>query len=186
MLSEVLLLCFEFFKTGLFAIGGGLATIPFLYDIADRMSWFTRYDVAMFIAISEATPGPVGINMATYAGYKVFGIFGGILSTLSLVAPSIIIILIIAKFLKEFDKNKFVVGALYSLKAVVIALFILALWNVYSVTLVTPTDAGMTFHPIEIISFAVMLFLAIKFKKLNPLIWIGVGAVIGIIFSLGT
>ena len=183
-MSELFSLVFEFFKTGLFAIGGGMATIPFLYDIADRFDWFSHEDVTTFIAISESTPGPVGVNMATYGGFKAFGVPGGLVSTLSLVAPSVIVILIVAKFLKEFDKNKFVNGALYGLKAVVIALFILALWNVYAVTLFNLEGSVVSFNKVEIFFFAVMLLFAIKFKKINPILWIVIGAVIGLVFSL--
>ena len=92
---------YEFFKTGLFSVGGGLATLPFLYEMSDKTGWFSHADIADMIAISESTPGAIGINMSTYAGFKTAGIPGGILATLSLAAPSVIIILIIAKFLKE-------------------------------------------------------------------------------------
>ena len=95
----LLRLMFEFFKTGLFAVGGGLATLPFLYEISDKTGWFSHADIADMIAISESTPGAIGINMSTYAGFKTAGVPGGILATLSLAAPSLIIILIIAKFL---------------------------------------------------------------------------------------
>ena len=66
----------EFFKAGLFAVGGGLATLPFLYDISQRTGWFTAEDIANMIAISESTPGPLGVNMATYAGFEALGIPG--------------------------------------------------------------------------------------------------------------
>ena len=96
-------LFFEFFKVGLFSIGGGLATIPFLYDLASRRpEWYTAQDVADMIAISESTPGPIGVNMATFAGYQTAGVFGGIIATLGLVAPAIIIIFIVAKILNAF------------------------------------------------------------------------------------
>ena len=62
-------LFWEFFKTGLFAIGGGMATIPFLYDISDATGWFSSNDLANMIAVSESTPGPIGVNMATYVGF---------------------------------------------------------------------------------------------------------------------
>ena len=93
-------LFYEFFKTGLFAIGGGLATLPFLSDMAERTEWFTQAQLADMLAVSESTPGPVGVNMATYVGFETAGIPGAIIATLGLVAPSIIVILIIASFLK--------------------------------------------------------------------------------------
>ena len=98
-------LFFEFFKAGLFAIGGGLATIPFLTDIGQRTGWFTSGELANMIAISESTPGPMGVNMATYVGFHTGGIAGGVIATLGLVAPSIIVILIIARFLQKFRRD---------------------------------------------------------------------------------
>ena len=98
----------EFFKTGLFAVGGGMATIPFLYRMADATGWFTANDVANMIAVGESTPGPIGVNMATYVGFvtgmnqhgTTGAVMGGITATLGLITPSVIIILIIAIFLK--------------------------------------------------------------------------------------
>ena len=88
-------LFWEFFKTGLFAIGGGMATVPFLFDISARTGWFTASELANMIAVSESTPGPIGINMATYVGFETAGILGSVIATLGLVIPSIIIIVII-------------------------------------------------------------------------------------------
>ena len=117
-------LFWEFFKTGLFAVGGGMATIPFLYNMADATGWFTRNDVANMIAVGESTPGPIGVNMATYVGYVTGGNVGGIpaavlgaaVATIGLVTPSIIIILIIASFLKSFRNNRYVESAFYGLR----------------------------------------------------------------------
>ena len=95
-------LFFEFFKTGLFAVGGGMATLPFLYDMADKTHWFTSAQLADMIAVSESTPGPLGVNMATYVGFSVSGIPGGIIATLGLVCPAVVIIIIISKFLNKF------------------------------------------------------------------------------------
>ena len=111
-------LFYEFFKTGLFAIGGGLATLPFLYDMADKYPWFTRTDLANMIAVSESTPGPIGVNMATYVGFTTGGILGSIIATCGLVLPSLIIIIIIAKFLESFQDNRFVQSAFYGLRPV--------------------------------------------------------------------
>ena len=88
-------LFFEFFKTGLFAVGGGLATMPFLYNIAETTKWFTKNDLTNMIAVSESTPGPLGVNMATYVGFSVSGVAGSIVATLGLVFPAIFIIVII-------------------------------------------------------------------------------------------
>ena len=117
-------LFYEFFKTGLFAVGGGMATIPFLYNMADATQWFTRMDVDNMIAGGESTPGPIGVNMATYVGYITglnqggipLAILGAVVATIGLITPSIIIILIIAAFLKSFRDNKYVESAFYGLR----------------------------------------------------------------------
>ena len=88
---DLLLMCLEFFKTGLLSVGGGLATLPFLYSMADRYPWFDRAQLSDMIAVSESTPGPMGVNMATYAGFTAHGIVGALLATLFLVLPSIIV-----------------------------------------------------------------------------------------------
>ena len=99
-------LFWEFFKTGLFAIGGGMATLPFLYDMADKTDWFTRAQLADMIAVSESTPGPIGVNMATYVGFLTGGVPGAVTATVGLIAPSVIVILIVAAFLQAFRDSK--------------------------------------------------------------------------------
>ena len=108
-------LFWEFFKTGLFAIGGGMATLPFLYDMADKTDWFTRAQLADMIAVSESTPGPIGVNMATYVGFLTGGVPGAVTATVGLIAPSVIVILIVAAFLQAFRDSKYVAGAFYGL-----------------------------------------------------------------------
>ena len=117
-------LFWEFFKTGLFAIGGGMATIPFLYDMSDKTGWFTHSDLSNMIAVGESTPGPIGVNMATYVGYitgmNEYGvpgaILGAVVATVGLISPSLIIILIIAYLLKNFRDNRLVNSAVYGLR----------------------------------------------------------------------
>ena len=99
-------LFYEFFKTGLFSVGGGMATIPFLQDMGEATGWFTNQELTTMIAVSESTPGPLGVNMATYVGFHTGGIAGGVIATLGLVCPSILVILVIAGFLKIFDLFK--------------------------------------------------------------------------------
>ena len=101
-------LFWEFFKTGLFAIGGGMATLPFLSSMAERFPWLTQEQLANMIAVSESTPGPLGINCATYAGYNAAGVPGAIIASVSEVLPSYIIILIISKMLRRFSQSKYV------------------------------------------------------------------------------
>ena len=109
-MTTILQLIFEFFKTGLFAVGGGLATLPFLYDIAEKTGWYTNQDILDLIAISESTPGAIGINMATYVGFLTEGVLGGIIATLALIAPSLIVIIIISKILQQFKNSPTVQG----------------------------------------------------------------------------
>ena len=109
-------LFYEFFKTGLFAIGGGLATMPFLYNISESTGWFSRSDLTNMIAVSESTPGPLGVNMATYVGFSVSGIPGGIIATLGLVCPAVVIIIIISKFLNKFKENPYVEAVFHKIR----------------------------------------------------------------------
>ena len=109
-------LFWEFFKTGLFAVGGGMATLPFLYDMSEKTGWFTASQLADMIAVSESTPGPIGVNMATYVGFTTAGVPGVLIATLGLVTPSVIIILLIARVMKQFRDNKYVDAAFYGLR----------------------------------------------------------------------
>ena len=185
-----LYLFFEFFKVGLFAVGGGLATIPFLMDIANRYDWFTQSELTDMIAISESTPGPIGVNMATYAGYRAgyvlggapLGILGGVVATFALVLPCVIIILIVAKILDKFKESKIVKNTFYALRPAVIGLLLVSL---LSVALPIFFDFSKTafleiVHIKELVLFALLLFGVLKFKK-HPIIYIGIGAIVGII-----
>lgn len=176
-----LLLYWEFFKVGLFSIGGGLATLPFLYQLsATHPMWLGAKDIADMIAVSESTPGPIGINMATYAGYQAGGVLGGIVATLGEVSPSIIIIVLIAKFLTQFDKKPKVKDAFYGLRAAVIGLISFAALKLASVTLM----AGSQPKIMEIGLYGVMLLLVLRFKNIHPFIWILASAVLGIVLQL--
>lgn len=183
-----LLLFIEFFKTGLFSVGGGLATLPFLYEMADKYPWFDRPILADMIAISESTPGPIGVNMATYAGYEAGGILGGIIATIALVLPSLIIIIIIAKFLNKFNENNYVKSAFYGLRPAVTALIAVAGFEVFKISILTINKFLLTHNIIDIINikctvlFAVLLYITNKFKA-HPLVIILTAAVVGIVFK---
>ena len=170
-------LFWEFFKTGLFALGGGMATVPFLFDIGARTGWFTASELANMIAISESTPGPIGVNMATYVGFRSAGVLGGIVATIGLVTPSVIIILIVAKILSRFRDNPIVDTVFKYLRPAVIGLIMFALWQLVPLTFLG-ADRNILILPV--IAFAVLLFCLLKFKKVHPIVWIGVGAVFGI------
>lgn len=193
-------LVYEFFKTGLFAIGGGMATIPFLYDMADATGWFTYDDLANMIAVGESTPGPIGVNMATYVGYvtgqDLWGIPGAILgavvATLGLVAPSIIVILIIAAFLKSFRDNRYVDSAFYGLRPASTGLIAAAGLSV-AVSNLFFTDTLAQGLSLAVLNWkgwilAVILWVLTnkvkKTKGLHPIVFILASAVVGIVFSM--
>lgn len=172
-------LFWEFFKTGLFAIGGGMATVPFLFDISARTGWFTAAELANMIAVSESTPGPIGINMATYVGFETAGILGGIVATIGLVTPSVVIIVIIARLLARFADSPVVKTVFKYLRPAVIGLLCFALWQLLPLTFLGD-DRNILVLPV--IAFAVLLFCMLKWKKVHPIAWIGAGALFGILF----
>ena len=122
---QLLILFLEFFKIGLFSVGGGLATLPFLYDLADKYPWLSASQIPDMIAISESTPGPLGVNMATYAGFHCAGPLGSVIATAGLVTPSVIVIIIVYKFLERFRKSTLVENAFYGLRPIVVGLICL-------------------------------------------------------------
>jgi chromate transporter len=190
-MTTLIRLCLEFFKTGLFTVGGGLATLPFLYEISNKTGWFSHADIADMIAISESTPGAIGINMSTYAGYTTAGVIGGILATLSLAAPCVIIILIIARFLQKFQDSKAVQNAFYGLRPASIAMISAAGINVAKVALVNldAYERSGNFGDLiiwEAVILGVILFvLQVKFKKVHPIVFIALSALAGIAFHMG-
>lgn len=178
-------LFYEFFKTGLFAIGGGLATLPFLADMADRTGWFTQAQLADMLAVSESTPGPIGINMATYVGFETAGLLGAVIATLGLVAPSIIVILIIAGFLKAFRSNRYVDAAFYGLRPASTAMVASAGIGVVLLALVDTSASGMDILRWKELALAAALLVLTRWvpvtKKLHPIVFIAVSAVVGVV-----
>lgn len=179
----------EFFKTGLFAIGGGLATLPFLYDLADKYGWFTRAELSDMIAVSESTPGPIGINCATYAGVNAIGVWGGIVSTMGLVLPSLIVILIVAKILDKFQNNRFVGYAFDGIRPAVTAMIAVAFVDVFKESILTIETFMKSKNFLDVVDIRmaalfVFLFLVMrKFKRIHPIVFIVFSAVVGIIFK---
>ena len=191
-------LFWEFFKTGLFAIGGGMATIPFLSDMAEKYpDWFTQTDLSNMIAVGESTPGPIGVNMATYVGFVTgsdYGtagaVLGAVVATLGLIAPSIIIILAIAAVLKSFKDNKYVNHAFYGLRPASTGLIASAGIGVVMSTLIT--IGGVAEHTFALnfkgLALGVIIWifsnLIKKTKGLHPIVFIGFSALVGIIFKM--
>ena len=181
-------LFFEFFKAGLFAIGGGLATIPFLTDIGQRTGWFTSGELANMIAISESTPGPLGVNMATYAGYRTEGLIGALVAPLSLVLPSVIIIIFVSKILDRFKTSSVVQHTLYGLRAASSGLIAAAGIGVAKTALlhldalqVAATDVMAVIHWKAVV-LAVVLYWGLKKFKKHPIVYIVAAAVVGVVF----
>lgn len=188
-MKEFLLLCWEYFKTGLFAIGGGYATIPFLREMSVKYGWFTLDQLTTMLAVSESTPGPIGVNMATYVGYTQFGIAGAIGATLSLVAPSIIVICIIASVLERFKQLRIVQGIFSGLRPAVCGFILSAVISIFLVSLFR-TDAlgagdfGSFFKWKSILLFAVLLAgYRLPKKTPHPIFLIVAAACAGMIFS---
>ena len=182
-------LFFEFFKIGLFAVGGGIATLPFLYEIADKYVWLTSDMLADIIAISESTPGPLGINMATYAGYEAAGIPGAITATISLTLPSFLVVITVCKLLNRFSENRYVKSALAGLRPSTVGLVIIAWLEIVKTGIVDLSKFTEISRFYAVFDWRCMLFAAvllpiyIKFKG-HPLIYIAAGAAVGIIFKL--
>lgn len=188
----LLSLFWEFFKIGLFAVGGGMATLPFLYDMSDRTGWFTYAQIADMLAVSESTPGPIGINMATYVGYSVGGIPGGVVATLGTILPGIILVLILAKFLEKFRGNRYVEAAFYGLRPASTGLIAAAGVTVMGIALFNVELFKVTGSFIDLISIKAFILAAVIWvltnlvkptKKLHPVVYIAASAAVGVIFN---
>lgn len=183
----LLRLFFEFCRVGLFSIGGGLATIPFLTDLGERTGWFTAGQLADMVAISESTPGPMGVNMATYVGYTSAGIPGGVVATLGLIFPSLVVILIIAGFLQKFRQSRTVDAVFYGLRPASTALIASAGLSVALSVLVKA--GGTAEHTFSLhwpaLALAAAVFVCMRYtplKKLHPVAFIAAAAVVGAVF----
>jgi len=183
-------LFWEFFKAGLFAVGGGLATLPFLYDISDRTGWFTHADLADMIAISESTPGPIGVNMATYVGFSTAGLPGAVTATIGLITPSVIIILLVAQVLKKFKENRYVQDAFYGLRPASVGLISAAGFLVLKITMFDldlfkeTGNVVNLFRLPAIVMAGILLFLMRKYSKLHPVVFLAASAVVGAVLKM--
>lgn len=185
-MSLLLQLFWEFFKTGLFALGGGLATIPFLYDMIDKFHWFDNEALMDMIAVSESTPGPMGVNMATYVGYlTTHSILGAITTTAGLVLPSIIIIIIVAQFLKKFKESHWVQDVFYGLRPAVTAMIASAGLSIFISTLFVDSTVSLeNLQILDLVLFFAILAFTTKFKNIHPIFLICGCAILGIILQL--
>lgn len=185
-----LLLFWEFFKTGLFAVGGGLATLPFLKEIALKYPWFTPEDLMDMIAVSESTPGPMGVNSATYAGFHAAGLPGSLVATFGLVLPSVVIIIAISRALTRFRDSKLVQDAFYGLRPASAGLILGAMASVFVASLTHPeawaglATLGAALNWPAVICFAVFMVAIRAFPKLHPIVFILAGAACGVALQL--
>ncbi len=179
-------LFWEFFQTGLFAVGGGMATLPFLYDISDRMGWFTHAQLADMVAVSESTPGPIGVNMATYVGFLTAGVGGAVVATLGVITPSIIVILIIFAFLQRFRDSAYVKGAFYGLRPASTGMILAAgVLVVKASFLPDGTLASVDWRMLALAAVLAVLTNAVKkTKDLHPIVFILGSAVVGMVLGL--
>lgn len=175
-------LFFEFFKTGMFAVGGGMATLPFLYKMSEKTGWFSSELLADMVAVSESTPGPIGVNMATYVGYTTGGVFGSIIATLGLITPEVIIILLIAKALDRFRNNKYVDSAFYGLRICSVALISAAGFLVFKIAMLSDGKLSVKALALALFVFVMSRYVP-KINKLHPVFFILFSAAIGIIFK---
>lgn len=182
-------LFFEFFKTGLFAVGGGMATLPFLYSISDKTGWFSHAQLADMIAVSESTPGPIGVNMATYVGFTTGGIPGAVVATLGLVTPSVIVILLVARALQAFRQNRYVDAAFYGLRPCSVALIAAAGLLVVKIALFdfdrfAETGVLTDLFQIKGLLLAAVLLVLTRYvkqtKSLHPIVFILASALVGV------
>ena len=187
-------LFWEFFKVGLFSVGGGLATLPFLYSLGAKTGWFSTADVANMLAVSESTPGPIGVNMATYAGFDCGGVLGGVVATLGLVTPSVIVIVLIAMALQAFRTNKYVDAAFYTLHPASTGLIAAAGRSVFALVLVNLDAYRASYQQADLLQWKNLLLFAViwvltnlvkPLKKLHPVVFLALAAVVGIVFRLG-
>ena len=201
-MTALLRLYWEFFKTGLFAIGGGMATLPFLKDIGESTGWYTYGELMNMLAVSESTPGPIGINMATYVGFTVAGVPGAVVATIGEVTPSIIVILLVATMLKRFRDSKYVDSMFYGLRpasagligaaCVSVILEVLTCIRISSadgVLLNRVQTAGGSLLNLRGLLLAAALLALTNWvkptKKLHPIVFILLSAVVGVLLRFG-
>lgn len=164
----------EFFKIGLFAVGGGLVTIPFLFALTPKYNWFTANELMDMIAVSQSTPGPVGINMATYAGFKAASFAGGVIATFGLVLPSLIIVIAVSKLLNRYSENTLVDNIMTAIRPAGIALILQAGIELFKLSATNYLA----------LAFVSVFFILIYFYPKSPIFYIVLSAVLGILLKL--
>ncbi len=173
MVKLYLTLFLQFFHTGVFSFGGGYATIPFLYHMADNYDWYTHSQLTDMIALSSITPGPVGVNMATFSGFTASGITGAFIATLAVILPSFIFVSLVYKILDKFKTNRYVIGITKSLKPAGCALL-----SAVGIKLLFTSNLHLM-GTLCLIAFLITGFV----KKLDPIFYLGISAIFGFIIG---
>lgn len=163
-------LAYEFLKIGLFSFGGGYATIPFLYHISQVYNWYSLEELTQMIALASITPGPVGINVATYAGLKTAGILGSLIATGLEMLPSLVLVIIVAKLLKKYSDNFYVKTIISTLKPIGCALLISV-----AIGMLKPE-----LNDYKALILLVMLLLISWKSKKDPIFYILISAIFGL------
>lgn len=182
-------LCYEFFIIGLFAVGGGMAALPFLYRLAEKTGWFTAKFVTDMVVVAESTPGPIGINMATYVGFSVAGFLGAVIATLSVIAPAIIIVTLLSKTIEKYKRHPIMRDGFYAVRPAVVGIigagFYQVLSNViFNVSLYEQTKMIRDLiTKKEVIVFIIFFILMRKFH-LNVVFYVCIAAIAGVILKL--
>lgn len=178
-------LYYAFFITGLFTIGGGLAAIPFLFAMVDKYRWFSTLELTNMIAISQSTPGAIGINMATYAGLNVAGFSGGVLATVALVSPAFILLFVLLPILEKYKDSVVIKSIFYALRPVSAGLVSASGLVVLMMCLIK--EGHHVFDRIQFINFFVFIALTVtvlKVKNFTPIMLIIMGAIVGVLLKL--
>lgn len=173
MLKLLAQLFLQFFHVGVFSFGGGYATLPFLYDIADKFHWYSAKQLTDMLAISSITPGPVGVNVATFAGFTTSGILGSLVATTAIILPSYIIVTIVFKVIDKFRTNRNIKGAIRGLKPAGCALL-----SAVGIKLLFTSNL----HLLGTLILLGFLILSVK-KKQDPLFYLGISAILGLLIG---
>jgi chromate transporter len=180
-----LLLFVRFFRIGLFSIGGGYATLPFLYEMADTYEQLSREDVGNMLAVAQSLPGAIGVNLSAYTGFHFAGIPGAFAASLGLAAPSIVIIIAIARVLTAFKESRIVAALFAGFRPAGAGLLSAAALAAVAVSLYQPGWAhwSQALRWRELVLFGALFFLVVKFKK-HPVFYIAIAALAGIFLGL--
>jgi chromate transporter len=180
-----LILFWEFFKIGLFSIGGGLATLPFLYRLAEVYPWLSAETIPDIVAAVQFSPGAIGVNLSLYTGFRCAGIAGGVSAALGLITPSIIIIIIVARMFAVFKENRTLKAVFSGLRPAAAGLLAAVTYTLIRSSLYNADASswGGFLRWRESVLFAALFITIYRFKK-HPVLYIAAAGVTGIMLGL--